>query len=196
MEVVDPRPSDPTLLEAIAAGPSAAAVAAEAELCRRYQRRVYLYGLKHTRDREAAADLVQDVLAMVLEKARARQVQEPERFGSFVLGTCRLLVVNQRRKDWRRGKILAQYFDPREPQSGEPAAASDLARALECLHGLADRERSVLLLSYYAELDANAIAAEIATSPQNIRVIRHRALERLHACMRSPGRPTPAGGAS
>lgn len=191
MEAAESDASDAALLEAIAVGRAPAL--AEAELCRRYQQRVYLYGLKHTRDREAAADLVQEVLAMMLQKARARQIQEPERFGSFVLGTCRMLVTSDRRKAQRRGKILAQYFDPREPSTGEPSAPADLLRVQACLGGLSERERGVLLLSYYAELDAAAIADEIAISSANVRVIRHRALERMHECMQAPSRDPRTG---
>lgn len=159
------------------------AAGAEAELCKRYQRRVYLYGLKHTRDREAASDLVQEVLALILEKVRARQVHEPERFGSFVLGMCRMVIRGQRNKERRRTKILAQYRDPRDGIGAEPAVGHDVTRVLACLQGLPDRERGVLLLSYYAELEANAIAGEFGISAANVRVIRHRALERMHACI-------------
>jgi RNA polymerase sigma-70 factor (ECF subfamily) len=45
--------------------------AAEAELYRRLAPRVRLYGLRHLRDPQAAADLVQQVLLMTLERLRA-----------------------------------------------------------------------------------------------------------------------------
>ena len=44
---------------------------AEAELCRRLGPRIRLYGLRHLRDRHAAADLVQQVLLLSLECLRA-----------------------------------------------------------------------------------------------------------------------------
>ena len=40
---------------------------AEAELCRRFAPRIRLYGLKHLRSEERAADLVQSVLLVVIE---------------------------------------------------------------------------------------------------------------------------------
>jgi RNA polymerase sigma-70 factor (ECF subfamily) len=55
---------------------------------RRLAPRVRLYGLRHLRDRHAAADLVQQVLLMTLERLRAGKVREPERIASFVLGTA------------------------------------------------------------------------------------------------------------
>ena len=44
--------------------------AAEAAICRRFGPRIRLFGLKHLRSEAAAADLVQDVLVMVLTKLR------------------------------------------------------------------------------------------------------------------------------
>lgn len=174
---------DALLVADIAAGQERAR--AEAELFRRYQRRVYLYGLKHLRDTAAAADLVQDVIATVIEKARAGEVREAEKLASFVLGTCRMLVVNRARGEARRRKLLAQYADPRQEQAPElPAASSgELARVGQCLEALADRDRAVLLLSFYAELDAGKIAAELGLNAGHVRVIRHRALERMQGCM-------------
>src|SRR6476659_106253 len=98
-----PHLADAELIAAILRGREREA--AEAELCRRYQRRIYLYGLRHLRDAAAAADLVQDVLATLLEKARAGAVREPEKLGSFVLGTCRLVVANRTRGEARRTRI-------------------------------------------------------------------------------------------
>ena len=46
--------------------------AAEAELCARYRRRLYVYGCKHLRDACDAEDLAQDVLAQVLEQVSSR----------------------------------------------------------------------------------------------------------------------------
>jgi RNA polymerase sigma-70 factor, ECF subfamily len=190
-----PPVADARLVAAIAQGDDDRA-AAEDELCRRYQRRIYLYGLKHLRDTAAAADLVQDVLTTVVQKARAGEIREPEKFGSFVLGTCRMVSTNRVRGEARRRKILAQYGDPRELPRGyahetEPPPRGDLERVAGCLGALRDRERAVLLLSFYAELDAAAIGTELGLSAGNVRVVRHRAIEQLQGCMNA-GAPEDA----
>src|SRR4030042_6252665 len=92
--------SDGELAVRVAAGADAAG--AEAELCRRLAPRVRLYGLRHLRDPASADDLVQEVLLLMLERLRAGRVREPDRLASFVLGTCRLVVRNQRRGRPRR----------------------------------------------------------------------------------------------
>jgi hypothetical protein len=67
---------------------------------------VRLYGLRHLRDRQAAADLMQQVLLMTLERLRAGEVREPERIASFVLGACRMTVLEMRRGTRRREELL------------------------------------------------------------------------------------------
>src|SRR4026207_1183499 len=78
---------DAELARRIAAAARARDGAGEAELCRRFAPRIRFYGLRHLRNEAAAADLVQDVLLMILQKLRAREVREPERLPPFLLGT-------------------------------------------------------------------------------------------------------------
>jgi RNA polymerase sigma-70 factor (ECF subfamily) len=52
---------------------------------------------------------------------------------------------------------------------------------------LPERERSVLLLSFFEERPAAELAAELQLSPANIRVIRHRGIEHLRECMNQEG---------
>src|SRR5258708_36605821 len=82
---------------------------AEAELCRRMAPRVRLYGLRHLRDGHAADDLTQQVLIATLEALRANRLREPEKLASFVLGTCRMMVLDLRRGARRRERLLEQF---------------------------------------------------------------------------------------
>ena len=100
---------DGTLARRIAEARGAPDGVAEAELYRRLAPRVRLYGLRHLRDRQAAADLAQQVLLMTLERLRAGKVREPERIASFVLGTCRMTVLEMRRGTRRREALLEKW---------------------------------------------------------------------------------------
>ena len=95
--------------------------AAEAAICRRFGPRIRLYGLKHLRSEAAAADLVQDVLVMVLTKLRDGAVREPERLASFVLGMARQTVIDQQRGGRRRARILEAFPVDLTPAAEEPA---------------------------------------------------------------------------
>jgi len=157
--------------------------AAEAALCRRLGPRVRLYGLRHLRDRHAAADLMQQVLLMTLERLRAGKVREPERIASFVLGTCRMTVLEMRRGTRRRETLLETWSDATEAfEAPEPLSLAP-DRLAGCLEALSERERSVVALSFFADKHADEVGAELAISAGNVRVIRHRALARLRECM-------------
>src|SRR5262245_8676542 len=100
---------DATLAQRILAAATTRDAAAEAELCRRFAPRIRLYGLRHLRSEAAAHDLVQDVLLLTLQKLRVGGVREPGRLASFILGTCRQLVVDGKRSTTRRERLLQEF---------------------------------------------------------------------------------------
>ena len=175
--------SDGELARAIASAPPGAAQADESELYRRFARRVRLYGLKHLRDEAAADDLAQEVLLVTIERLRAGEVRNPDEIGSFILGTSRMLADSTERKARRRENLTAQFHAPE--LYAEPVVASDDIAVVErCLHVLTERDRRVLVLTFYAEKTSGEIAEELGVTGTVVRVARHRALERLRECVR------------
>lgn len=174
---------DGSLVRAIAAAAPRVAAEAEAELYRRLAPRVRLYGLRHLRDPHAAADLVQQVLLMTLERLRAGKLRQPEKLASFVLGMCRMVVLEARRGTARREALLRVYGDTAEAIEPPEPRGLDEARLAACLERLGERERSVLILSFFADKPADEVARELGLTPVNARVIRHRALLKLRECM-------------
>jgi RNA polymerase sigma-70 factor (ECF subfamily) len=58
---------------------------------------------------------------------------------------------------------------------------------------LAERERSVLLMSFFDDRGADELARDLGLSPGNVRVIRHRGLDRLRRCLGvADAAPVPA----
>ena len=178
---------DGALARRVAEAGHAPDTAAEAELYRRLAPRVRLYGLRHLRDRQAAADLVQQVLLMTLERLRAREIREPERIASFVLGSCRMSVLEMRRGTRRREALLETWGDMAEAFEAPEPMLLDPDRLAGCLEALSERERSVVVLTFFADKQADEVGAELAISGGNVRVIRHRALGRLRECMGADG---------
>lgn len=174
---------DGALAARIAAAGAEPDSASEAELYRRLARRVRLYGLRHLRDAQAAADLVQQVLLMTLERLRAGEIREPERIASFVLGACRMTVLEMRRGPRRREALLQAWgdvpeaFDPPEP------LLLDRERLARCLDALGERERAVIALTFFEDRAGDEVGAALGISGGNVRVIRHRALARLRDCL-------------
>jgi len=156
---------------------------AEAELYRRLAPRVRLYGLRHLRSEAAAADLMQQVMLMMIERLRAGLLREPERLASFVFGICRLVVLDLRRGHTRRQRLLDTYGDALQPLQAEPPDHAGYTRLAHCLEILSERERTVLILTFYDTMPAAELARDLDLSLANVRVIRHRALERLRTCV-------------
>ncbi len=181
--MADADPIRDTSDSELAAGVAGGDAGAAAELYRRLAPRVRLYGLRHLRDPAAADDLAQDVVLMTFESLRSGKVRELEHIGSFVLGTCRRVVANLRRGAARRQRLLERFGSGLEPADVSDAAPLDFERVTRCLEGLAERERSVVVLSFYAERGSDEIGAELGLTPANVRVVRHRALARLRACV-------------
>jgi RNA polymerase sigma-70 factor (ECF subfamily) len=174
---------DATLARRIAAAGAALDSAAETELYRRLAPRVRLYGLRHLRDRHAAHDLMQQVLLMTLEALRAGKLREPERIASFVLGMCRMVVLEIRRGTWRRETLLETYGNTAEAVEVPEPPALDADKLAGCLQALAERERTVVVQTFFADRSGDDVAKELGLSAGNVRVIRHRALARLRVCM-------------
>lgn len=176
------EPSDAELARAIGA-PERSPAWAEAELYRRFARRIELYGLRHLGTRAAAEELVQDVLLRVLQALRAGRLQDPAKLASFVLGTCRNVTFDTRRTV-RRQRKLAEDSAALETDSMPPSLSeADVLRLLGCMRQLAEREASVVRMSFWEDRSAEEIATSLGLTAGNVRVIRHRALAKLAATM-------------
>jgi len=178
--------SDGELARAVSAQMPGAAEAAETELYRRFAPRVRLFGLRHLRDDDAARDLVQQALLLTIEKLRDGAVRDPDQIGSFILGVSRTLAIDLKRRERRRERLREAFIV--FPVADEPdAGALDLDRLEACLGRLAERERMIVLLTFYAERSARQVGDELTLTEGNVRVIRHRAIGKLRACMTSTG---------
>ena len=189
MEALDAAPLADTpearAARRIAAAAPGEAREAEAELYRMLAPRARRYGLRHLRDADAAADLMQHVMALTLERLRNGGLREPERVLSFVLGACRMTVIDQRRAERRRAELLERYADDLPVADIHVAPRLDHARVADCLDRLPERERSVLVMTFYDDQPSDAVAGELGLTAGNVRVIRHRGLARLRACVES-----------
>jgi RNA polymerase sigma-70 factor (ECF subfamily) len=156
---------------------------AEAELFRRMAPRVRLYGLRHLRDEPAADDLTQQVLIATLEALRAGRLREPEKLASFVLGTCRMMVLDLRRNAQRRERLLAQFGMDLLPAVQPCTLQLDHELPARCVQNLKERERTVVVMTFYDEQTGADVASFLGVSEANVRVIRHRAIHQLRECM-------------
>jgi len=160
---------------------------AESELYRRFASRVRFYGLRHLRDEDAALDLAQQVMLLTIEKLRSGAIRDADQIGSFILGASRTMTIDLKRRERRRERLRDVFVV--EPLASAPHddTSLDLDRLGACLGQLPERERLVMLLTFYAERSARQVGDELTITEGNVRVIRHRAIGRLRACMTGTG---------
>ena len=156
---------------------------AEAELFRRMAPRIRLYGLRHLRDEHAADDLTQQVLITALEALRAGRLREPEKLTSFVLGTCRMTVLDLRRGAQRKERLLEQFGADLIAPVHQAMSLLDQDHLTRCVQNLKERERTVIVMTFYDEQTGADVASFLGLSEANVRVIRHRAIHQLRECM-------------
>ncbi len=180
LELSDAELSDAEVVRRIGSGNDREA---EGELFRRMAPRVRLYGLRHLRDGHAADDLTQQVLITTLEALRAGRLREPEKLASFVLGTCRMTVLDLRRGAQRRARLLTE-FGPDLVVTTQPSMPHwDHEQLTRCVQTLKERERTVVVMTFYDERTGSDVAGFLGVSEANVRVIRHRAIHQLRECM-------------
>ena len=171
---------DDALARRIVAGDASA----EAAFCERMAPRIHAYGMRQKLGAAASADLVQQALLVVIEALRAGRIADTSRVAGFVFGACRNLLRDQRKGEARRGRLLAEV----EPVLASIAAEMtpprmELDRLEGCLDKLAAREKTIVVATFWRERSGDDLARELGTTAQNVRVIRHRALKQLRACL-------------
>lgn len=172
--------SDAELASAVMGAGPAGSAPAEAELCRRFGRRVRLYGRSRLRDDSAVDDLVQRVMLVVLTKLRGGEVHSPDRIDSFILGTARFVTREMSRPRDQPVELDAELPCPLSETHPDPLEVERLGK---CLEGLAERDRTVVSLTFFQEQSAAEVGEALGMQPGNVRVSRHRALARLRSCM-------------
>lgn len=174
------EPSIPALVAAAGAGDRRA----EAALCRRFAPAVRTFARRRLRTADAVEEFAQDVFLRLVEALRAGQVAEPERVGGFVLGICRNLARERARNAERRAQLWEQFGAALAALAEEPTLAGyQIAQLEDCISQMSQRSRDVIRYAFVDGEPAAAIASRLAMTEGNVRVVRHRALEALRACM-------------
>ncbi len=145
----------------------------------RYADRLHDFCVGMLRDRDAAADCVQDVF--VTAASRLTQLREPERLRSWLYAIARneaLARIRHRRREQPSDQLP-------ETHSGEPdlatlAARSELADLIsDACGGLSDRDQVVLELSYRQGLDGPELAEALGVTNKNANTLAERLRETI-----------------
>ena len=145
----------------------------------RYADRLHDFCIGMLRDREAAADCVQDVFCHAA--TRLSQLREADKLRPWLYAIAR----NEALRCIRSRNRERTYDEVPETESGEAgpdtlAARSELANLIaEAAGGLSDRDRSVLELAYRHGLDGPELAEALGVSAANAKKMTQRLRETI-----------------
>lgn len=138
-----------------------------------------------TGERTAAEDLAQDTALKIWESwTRVADARDRDAYVARIM-------VNTLRSQWRRrGPVVTDLSEPRlalaarrgpvGAAADDPMSAVDDADAIwRSMHVLSDRERTVVVLRYWADLDDATIARALRCRRGTVRSLASRGLHRM-----------------
>jgi len=124
-------------------------------------------------------DIVQESIARFLLAAQQEKVRNPEAVGAFLLGICRNVISEYRRRSVRDEPMPEVVPEPPE----KTLAGTDLFEFREAIakamEQLPERDRRILRAFYLEEKPKEEILKQTELSDQNFRVVLFRAKEKF-----------------
>jgi RNA polymerase sigma-70 factor (ECF subfamily) len=94
-----------------------------------------------------------------------------------------MTILDLRRGAQRKERLLEE-FGPDLLRPAEPFRPRlDQERLARCVENLKERERTVIVMTFYDEQTSADVASFLGVSEANVRVMRHRAIHQLRDCM-------------
>ncbi len=178
-DIVGPHSTDAELALACAAGDRAA----WAGIYDRYADRLHDFCWGMLRDRDGAADCVQDVFCIAA--TRMAQLRDPDRLRPWLYSIARseaLRRIRDRNREMVSDELPDAVSDDPSPET--IAARGELADLVsDAAGGLSDRDRSVLELAYRHGMDGADLAEALGVTQVNANTIVHRLRETVERAL-------------
>jgi RNA polymerase sigma factor (sigma-70 family) len=131
--------------------------------------RIYQYIAYRINDRERAEELANDVFRIVWEKMPA----EPPGIG-WLISTARNVLGNEYKGRRRREQLMERLAEEARIRASE-GEDDQQANVADILSKLKDKDREILMLSYWDDLTTAQLAESLGCSPSAAAVRLHRA---------------------
>ncbi len=153
---------------------------AETELVREFTQRIFVMGVVRTHDREAARELVQDVLIAVIGAVRKGQLQDSGKLAAFVHGTARNLINNRLRSESQKPQLEPISEELAQANLAEQLEDAERVRLVqEALKQLGEEDRRILLMTLVEGRKPGEIATVLGLSSEVVRTRKLRALRKV-----------------
>lgn len=169
-DLADPHDTDAELVRSSIAGDRVAF----AQIYDRYADRLHDFCIGMLRDRDSAADCVQDTFC--LAATRLPQLRDPDRLRPWLYSIARNEAL-RRLRELRRETPTDEMPDVRSDEAGPDALAArtELADLIaEAAGGLSDRDRAVFDMAFRHGLDGPDLAEALGVSHSNANTLVHR----------------------
>jgi RNA polymerase sigma factor (sigma-70 family) len=156
--------------------------AAEDELVRLYERRVFWVVRRRVQEHETSRELADDVLMAVVCALRDGRLHDAGKLRAFIYGTARNLANNYIRSRAARPIFEPLPLETAAPEHADVVEEKERAEWLERgLSRLARKDREILFRSIVDGQKPRQIAVELGISAVAVRTRKSRALHRLIA---------------
>ncbi len=136
--------------------------------------KVFRYLLTRTGNRDLALDITQDVYVSLWKSLPKFVYRDDAHFYGFLFTVVRRRLF---RATFGRGKSveLTDEYDIGVPETEQ----EDYRYLVRAVHTLPDKQQLVIQLRYFSDFSFKEIAAALATTEGNAKVIHHRAIHAL-----------------
>lgn len=141
-----------------------------------HQARVLAYVLRRTASADDAADVVAETFLVAWRRLDDAPTCEVH---LWLYGVARRLLANHRRGELRRTQLSEALRRDLAAHDPVPARSGELDELAAAFRSLSDRDRELLALDAWEQLDAGEIAAVMGCSRNAARIRLHRARQRL-----------------
>jgi RNA polymerase sigma factor (sigma-70 family) len=153
---------------------------AEAELVKQFTHRVFAMATVRTHNREAARELVQDVLMAVIGALRKGQLQDSSKLGAFVHGTARNLINNWLRREAHGPRLESLPEDVADAGSAAFVEDGERMRLVRLgLERLGLKDRRILWMTLVEGRKPGEIAEVLGLTPEVVRARKARAVRKV-----------------
>lgn len=148
------------------------------DFCRdRYPKVVGLLSL-YCGDRDVAESLSQDVMAIICrDRKKVERMSSPEAWVHRVAINCANSFYRRRRAEARARDAMGRQLRS-EHEEADTAGAVALRESVSLLP---KRQRTALVLRYYADLPVDQVAEVMSCAPGTVKALTHKAIRRLRA---------------
>lgn len=139
-------------------------------------------------------DICQETFFRVLKTVRNGGLDKPERLGAFLNSVCTHVMQESFRFNTRHPAIPEEAPDPPD-ENADPARGVTTVEREKAVRSILDalppRDRELLRLLYFEELDKDRICRDMKVTQEYLRVLSHRARERFRVLLQKDVKKSP-----